>query len=153
MSKSPFVIFGLFAVLCVLVLPFIALGKEGGKGAANVDVASSDEDGKELFATNCGSCHTLAAAGTEGVVGPNLDHLLVPTGTNSADQFEGVYGRTLTAVTCGIAGRMPAEILIGEEAKEVSAFVAAYAGQIEKGPTVETATVEKPEPGPCQPSG
>ncbi len=30
--------------------------------------------GKELFASNgCGSCHTLADAGTSGAVGPNLD--------------------------------------------------------------------------------
>jgi PQQ-dependent dehydrogenase (methanol/ethanol family) len=29
--------------------------------------------GMEVFTTNCGSCHTLAAAGTTGSVGPNLD--------------------------------------------------------------------------------
>lgn len=30
--------------------------------------------GKELFVSNgCGSCHTLAAAGSSGAVGPNLD--------------------------------------------------------------------------------
>jgi len=31
--------------------------------------------GKALFVTNCGGCHTLAAAGTSGTVGPNLDTL------------------------------------------------------------------------------
>ena len=30
-------------------------------------------DAKSLFSTNCGSCHTLADAGTSGTVGPNLD--------------------------------------------------------------------------------
>ena len=30
-------------------------------------------DGKSLFKTNCGSCHTLADAGTAGTTGPNLD--------------------------------------------------------------------------------
>ena len=29
--------------------------------------------GKAIFLTNCGTCHTLAAAGTTGAVGPNLD--------------------------------------------------------------------------------
>lgn len=29
--------------------------------------------GKAIFLSNCGSCHTLAAAGTTGTVGPNLD--------------------------------------------------------------------------------
>ena len=31
--------------------------------------------GKVAFVTNCGGCHTLAAAGTNGNVGPNLDTL------------------------------------------------------------------------------
>lgn len=31
--------------------------------------------GKTIFMTNCGSCHTLAAAHTTGTVGPNLDTL------------------------------------------------------------------------------
>jgi cytochrome c6 len=29
--------------------------------------------GKQVFITNCGTCHTLADAGTTGTVGPNLD--------------------------------------------------------------------------------
>jgi mono/diheme cytochrome c family protein len=29
--------------------------------------------GKPVFLSKCGSCHTLAAAGTTGTVGPNLD--------------------------------------------------------------------------------
>jgi cytochrome c oxidase subunit 2 len=32
--------------------------------------------GKELFTQQCGSCHTLADAGTQGEVGPNLDDVL-----------------------------------------------------------------------------
>jgi mono/diheme cytochrome c family protein len=39
-------------------------GGSGGGGAA---------DGKKVFTANCGSCHTLTAAGTSGTVGPNLD--------------------------------------------------------------------------------
>src|SRR5205814_5792801 len=31
--------------------------------------------GKDIFVANCGSCHTLSAAGTTGTVGPNLDQL------------------------------------------------------------------------------
>ncbi len=36
----------------------------GGGGAA---------DGKAIFASSCASCHTLAAAGASGTIGPNLD--------------------------------------------------------------------------------
>ena len=32
-------------------------------------------NGKDIFLANCGSCHTLADAGTSGTVGPNLDQL------------------------------------------------------------------------------
>jgi cytochrome c6 len=31
--------------------------------------------GKPIFLTNCGTCHTLAAAKTSGTLGPNLDSL------------------------------------------------------------------------------
>ena len=31
------------------------------------------DDPKALFTANCGSCHTLADAGTTGTTGPNLD--------------------------------------------------------------------------------
>jgi cbb3-type cytochrome c oxidase subunit III len=37
----------------------------GGGGGGN--------DPKSLFTSNCGSCHTLADAGTSGTIGPNLD--------------------------------------------------------------------------------
>jgi mono/diheme cytochrome c family protein len=36
------------------------------------------DDGKSIFVTNCGSCHTLADAGTTGTVGPNLDQAKPP---------------------------------------------------------------------------
>lgn len=142
MSKRPFYVFGIFAAICLVVLPIFALGKEGAEQAAPVELASQDREGKDLFANNCGSCHTLAAAGTDGVVGPDLDDLLVPTGVNDSGTFEGNYIRVLGAVECGRAGRMPKGILLDEEAKQVSAFVAAYAAQLGKGPVVDTSTVE-----------
>jgi cytochrome c6 len=41
----------------------------GGGGAA---------DGKQVFADNCSSCHTLKDAGATGTVGPNLDQAKPP---------------------------------------------------------------------------
>jgi mono/diheme cytochrome c family protein len=32
-------------------------------------------DGKAIFSANCASCHTLAAAGASGTIGPNLDQV------------------------------------------------------------------------------
>src|SRR3954464_2950271 len=42
-------------------------GQEAGRSNDNV------VNGKQLFVSKCGSCHTLARAGTKGTVGPNLD--------------------------------------------------------------------------------
>ncbi len=150
MSKRPFVLFGIFAAICIVAIPWIALGKEGEQDAATVKVASQDLEGKELFANNCGPCHTLAAAGTDGIVGPNLDERFAPTGTNSAQSYEGNAATVMTAVICGIEGRMPQGILEEEEAKMVSQFVAAYAGQIGKGPVLDTSEAKPPDqPSSC----
>ncbi len=126
MNRAPFLIFGGFALVCLLIVVKVVSG-QGAASAAPVAVASQDQDGKELFVNNCGPCHTLAAAGADGVVGPNLDQVLAPGGNAT---YEGSYGRALSAITCGFGGgRMPAGIIQGENAQEVSAFVGAYAGQ------------------------
>ena len=49
----------------------VAAARDGGAGAGGQ--AAPELDGKALFSDNCGSCHTLSAAGTSGSVGPNLD--------------------------------------------------------------------------------
>jgi mono/diheme cytochrome c family protein len=43
--------------------------------AATTGGSVSVAAGKTVFTANCGSCHTLADAGTSGSVGPNLDDL------------------------------------------------------------------------------
>jgi mono/diheme cytochrome c family protein len=145
-SKPPWVIFGIFAAICVIGIPYLALAKEGGEDAGPIKVETWDEDGRDLFVTNCGPCHTLAAAGTDGVVGPNLDDQLAPGGTAS---FESSAQRAIGAVTCGFGdGRMPAGILRGENAQEVAAFVGAYAGQLSEDaePLADTRDVDLPAP-------
>lgn len=146
MSKGPFVLFGIFAAICVIAIPYLAIAGSGGEEAAPVVVESWDSEGKALFATNCGPCHTLAAAGTDGVVGPDLDEVLAPGGSGN---YDGAYGRTLSAVVCGFGGgRMPAGILQDANAQEVSAFVGAYAGQlgVDDEPLADTRAADKPEP-------
>ncbi|MBJ7458457.1 MAG: c-type cytochrome [Thermoleophilaceae bacterium] len=44
-----------------------------GKDTGALADIGGGTDGKSLFKTNCGSCHTLADAGTSGTTGPNLD--------------------------------------------------------------------------------
>ena len=84
MKRSTLVIFGIVAVICVVVLPAWAITREGGEEASPQSVPADQQEAKDLFVTNCGSCHTLYKAGTDGVVGPNLDELLAPPGPHRA---------------------------------------------------------------------
>jgi mono/diheme cytochrome c family protein len=123
MSKRPFVIFGIFAVICLVVLPFWALAKEGSTDASpEGSVPTSEQEGLELFQINCGACHTLTAAGTDGIVGPDLDQRF-GTGPKSSLQTL-TYTTVQTTIENGLGGRMPKGILQGAQAKAVAQFVA-----------------------------
>ncbi len=53
-------------------------------GESEQESASSDP-GAQIFASNgCGSCHTLAAAGSTGEAGPDLNEFLAPDDTTEA---------------------------------------------------------------------
>lgn len=128
MKRSTLVIFGLVAICFAVLIPAWAINREGGGDASPEAVPASQQAGKDLFVTNCGACHTLQKAGTDGVVGPNLDDLLAPPGPAPPDPAT-IEPRVRAAVANGVAGRMPADILTGEQAKTVSEFVAQVAGQ------------------------
>lgn len=124
MSKRPFVIFGIFAAICLVVLPFWAIAEDGSSDASpEGSVPAADQQGLELFQINCGACHTLAAAGTDGVIGPDLDLLLVG-GAKTPDAVELNRDRVYGAIVEGRLGRMPKGILEGAQARAVAQFVA-----------------------------
>jgi len=89
--------------------------------------------GKELFVDGCGQCHVLADAGTQGVIGPNLDD-----GFKQA-RVDGLGENTIQSVvrsqiaypveepSTGTPG-MPADIFEGDDAESVAAYVASVAG-------------------------
>ena len=81
--------------------------------------------GGTLFVQKCGSCHTLAAAQTKGVVGPNLDDAF------AYDRQQGYEDSTIQQVVRDqieiAGGRMPANLVTGSSADDVSAYVAACA--------------------------
>ncbi len=58
---------------CAVLLTAFVAGCGGG-GEESPPPASAG-GGEKLFSDNCSSCHTLAAAGAAGKVGPNLDQL------------------------------------------------------------------------------
>jgi mono/diheme cytochrome c family protein len=90
---------------------------------ANVsNLTPLEKHGRDLFggAAQCKNCHTLAAANTVATVGPNLDQLRPP------------YNLVLDAIHNGRArgnGAMAANLVQGEDAQAVAAFVAAAVNQ------------------------
>lgn len=120
--------FGIVVLLLGVGVPAWALTKEGSEDASAENVPSSLQEGKDLFVTNCGACHTLAEAGTDGVIGPNLDDLLAPPSASAPDPNT-VKPRVLAAINNGKGGRMPKGILSGQQADQVANFVAQVAGQ------------------------
>lgn len=132
MNKRTFISFGLLALLLAVVIPFWAFASNGSQDSSPEKVASSDEGARALFQDNCGSCHTLARAGTDGVVGPDLDERLAPNGPAVGEAVAGSASRVEFAIRNGCCSKpyaMPAGILQGQQAQIVSDFVARVAGQ------------------------
>ena len=78
MSKRTFVIFGLLVVVLAVLIPWLAFRSRGDAATGELKVPANLKTGQALFQTNCGTCHTLYAAGTDGNYAPNLDELLAP---------------------------------------------------------------------------
>jgi mono/diheme cytochrome c family protein len=119
--------FGIAAVLFAVLVPAWAISREGGGDASPQAVPEDESEAKDLFVTNCGSCHTLYKAGTDGIVGPDLDEILAPPSPTPPDP-ETISPRVLNAIENGVEGKMPADILSGPQAQEVANFVAEVAG-------------------------
>jgi mono/diheme cytochrome c family protein len=95
--------------------------------ACSADSSAGDADvvaGKQLFVSKCGACHQLARAGTQGVVGPNLD-LAFQQGLKDGMGRDGVRGAVHGWILYpAIGGRMPAKLVTGDDAVDVAAYVA-----------------------------
>jgi hypothetical protein len=126
-----------FAVLYIgfgIALPIAFLTgnhANASKQIGGIRLTAADKHGRELFGEHCGVCHTLAAANAVGKVGPNLDTLQPPA---SLVQHTIQYGCVQNATpnspqTCLGQGTMPAGILQGRDATDVSNFVAKVAGK------------------------
>ena len=110
------------------VLLTTACGTTGLSEAGSGDTTR----GKELFKGKCGQCHVLADAGTAGVIGPDLDDAF------RQSRADGLGERTIQAVVrgqisypveeppTGLPG-MPADIVTGDDADSVAAYVASVA--------------------------
>src|SRR3954451_10421095 len=119
------------ALCAALVTAVPALTACGGVKDPQADVVA----GKQMFVKKCGSCHTLARAGTKGTVGPNLDAafkqaLADGEGRSTVrgivyDQI--LYPAQLKAHSTGT--QMPPKLVKGQDAHDVAAYVATVAAK------------------------
>lgn len=117
-----------------------------GCGALGYTSAKADKaNGKKLFTAKCGSCHTLADAGTTGVIGPDLDYAFKQaladgeTEDTVRNVVRGQIALAITATSTGAPG-MPKDLVTGKDANDVAAYVASVAGK--------AAAVAAPAPAP-----
>ena len=95
--------------------------------------AGSASGGKPLFTQQCGSCHTLADAGTKGTIGPNLDEAFRNVREQGYDETtirDVVRGQIAYPTSDPPSGEpgMPANLVTGDDADDVAAYVASVAG-------------------------
>ena len=116
-----------------------------GCGTGGISKGKADTaHGKQLFQEKCGSCHTLADAGTQGKIGPNLDDAF------SGPRQEGFKESSIRNIVDGQikyaiehpsgfvkgpngeelpAPGMPRDLVKGSDANDVAAYVASVAGK------------------------
>jgi cbb3-type cytochrome c oxidase subunit III len=116
---------GAAVLLCVTAL------LAAGCGTGGISKGGDASSGKQLFVAKCGGCHALADAGTNGAVGPNLDDAF------RYDRQQGYEDSTIEQVVRDqieiAGGRMPANLVRGDDADNVAAYIASVAGVPGKG--------------------
>jgi len=107
----------------------------GGKvsGSANA------QNGKAIFQQKCAGCHALEAVGSTATIGPNLDDAFAEARANGFKEsaianivhdqirFPGQYSTAQNDPNY-LKANMPPNLVRGQDAEDVAAFVAANAG-------------------------
>jgi cbb3-type cytochrome c oxidase subunit III len=97
-----------------------------GCGTGGIATGGDASQGKQLFQAKCGGCHTLADAGTHGQTGPDLDHAFGPSRKQG---FKPVTIEQVVRDQIELAEPpMPKDLVTGQSADSVAAYVAQVAG-------------------------
>jgi mono/diheme cytochrome c family protein len=124
----------------------------GSGGVVDSGGTPDTSNGKTLFTQSCGACHTLAAAGTSGTIGPDLDNAFAGDVAQGISQ-NAIANVVLDQIRLGSgliahytsskdfikhhclndqakceSTEMPANIVKGQDAIDVAAYVASVAG-------------------------
>jgi mono/diheme cytochrome c family protein len=125
----------------------------GTGGVASAGQRPDLTNGETLFKSTCAACHTLSAAGTSGTIGPNLDNAFAASVKEGIPQ-SAIENVVLDQIRLGsgqiakytsskyfidhclppysakcLSPQMPANIVTGQDAIDVAAYVASVAGQ------------------------
>lgn len=107
----------------------------GGK----VSSSANAQSGKAIFQQKCAGCHALEAAGSTANIGPNLDDAFAEARANGFEEsaianivhdqirFPGQFSTAQNNPNY-LKANMPANLVRGQDAEDVAAFVAANAG-------------------------
>ena len=117
-----------------LLGPAVAVAALAGFTGCDLQENADLDKGEQLFTQNCGTCHALTAAGTSATVGPNLDAAFAQARASGMDQdtIEGVVESQIENPRPANPDQtdiyMPANLVEGDDLKNVAAYVASVAG-------------------------
>lgn len=140
------------AIAVGLVAAAVLLGAGCGETVGYTEATGDKTNGKELFTSKCGACHTLADAGTTGEIGPNLDDAFADSRRSGLGEstfvqvIMGAIAYPIESPPTGAPG-MPADIVSGQDAVDVATYVASVAGTGAIPTPVPTPTTTSAEPG------
>jgi len=120
LHTAEFAVAGAIALFGLVVPAIVLLGDQASAGPSGSTLDGRATGGRDSFAKRCSQCHALEDAGAVGRVGPDLDNLRPKAAL------------TLAAIKDGRArgqGQMPAQLLDGEEARDVARYIEKVAGR------------------------
>jgi mono/diheme cytochrome c family protein len=127
-------------IIATIVVLLALAGVAGGCGSQGISLSKSDPNyrGAVLFRDHCSGCHTLATVGAEGSATSIKDRVRT-NGPNFNQRKENVQQVLYAIRNGGFSGAiMPENIVVGDDAKAIAAFLAKYSGlQAQKVPAVE----------------
>jgi plastocyanin len=123
------------------ILAVLAAGTFAASGCGLATQHTDEINGKQQFVSKCGTCHTLARAGTKGTTGPNLDAAFLRArqdgfkNSTIAGMVEGQIRHPsrlpqVDPVTHKTGAEMPADVVTGSDVGDVAAYVGQVAGVI-----------------------
>jgi mono/diheme cytochrome c family protein len=107
----------------------LLIGAGCGSQAIQLSSSNAYHHGAVLFRDHCSGCHTLSVVGAQGSA-TNIKNRVSTNGPNFDARKENVEQVLYAIRNGGFSGAiMPENIVLGEDAKAVARFLAAYSGR------------------------